>query len=599
MKIFFIFARQYPLRIGLMIGALLFASASEGLGISVFIPLLALIVGEGVKGGTVASSDASGIEVRLKMLLQDLVASFGANNVIAVLLMVFVVSIAIKCFLVLFAQRQVGYTIARIITDLRYEFIDLLFRSRWEYFLRQPIGKLANGIKSESKGTATAFDSSSRVVSFGIEALVYTVIALFVSWMATLMALVLGLTIIFFLRRYVKKTRRVGKKTIKVGQMFAAQMVDSLASIKSLKAMARDGSTRTVLESQTDSLQRLQRKRVESKTALSNLQEPFMMAFVAIILYVALVYMKMSLAIVVATIYLIRRILKNIHKIQIEYQTLTGSESAYWSLKKKMREAEQAREETLGHRMPAFKNAIRIDKVCFGYDDKLVLENLNIDLPKGKFVAIVGPSGAGKTTFVDLVIGLLRPRCGEIYIDDLSMTEIDIIGWRRMIGYVPQETLLLHNTILVNVTLGDESISEKDCEDALRAAGAWDFVRKLPAGINTVVGERGGKISGGQRQRISIARAMVKRPELLILDEATTALDPETEAAICDTLLGLTGQVTILAISHQSAMLEAAEIAYRLEAGAAILLKSHSHKGGLEASSQGATGSTAVPLANG
>jgi ATP-binding cassette subfamily C protein len=307
----------------------------------------------------------------------------------------------------------------------------------------------------------------------------------------------------------------------------------------------------------------------------------------------------MSLAIVVATIYLIRRILKNIHKIQIEFQTMVANESAYFSLKKKIQEAEHARETTLGHRVPEFKNSIRFDQVNFGYDDKLVLENLNLELPKGKFIAIVGASGAGKTTLVDLVIGLLRPRSGEIWIDDLPQTDIDINRWRRMIGYVPQDTLLLHDTILANVTLKDEGISKKDVEDALHFAGAWDFVGQLSKGVHTIVGERGGKISGGQRQRIAIARALVNKPKLLILDEATTALDPETEAAICDTMNKLAGNVTILSISHQSAMLEAAEIAYRIEAGKAVLLKAYDGKEGLEGPSHKSVDQTELKLANG
>jgi ATP-binding cassette subfamily C protein len=159
--------------------------------------------------------------------------------------------------------------------------------------------------------------------------------------------------------------------------------------------------------------------------------------------------------------------------------------------------------------------------------------------------------------------------------------------------------LLLHDTIFINVTLGDENLSEKDVEEALRAAGALDFVREMPGGMHTVVGERGGKISGGQRQRIAIARALVNRPELLVLDEATTALDPETEAAICDTLRALAGQVTILSISHQSAMLEAAEIAYRLEAGTADLLKSNEREGEFEASAHQTNGGTTLHFANG
>jgi ATP-binding cassette subfamily C protein len=153
------------------------------------------------------------------------------------------------------------------------------------------------------------------------------------------------------------------------------------------------------------------------------------------------------------------------------------------------------------------------------------------------------------------------------------LAEIDIRSWRRMIGYVPQDTLLLHDSVLVNVTLGDTTVSEQDAERALRAAGAWDFVRNLPKGMQTVVGERGSKISGGQRQRIAIARALAKNPTLLVLDEATTALDPDTEIAICRTLRELSGKVTILAISHQTALLEASGIAYRFENGTIRLVK--------------------------
>ena len=132
---------------------------------------------------------------------------------------------------------------------------------------------------------------------------------------------------------------------------------------------------------------------------------------------------------------------------------------------------------------------------------------------------------------------------------------------------------MLHDSVFNNVTLGDDGIDEEDVITALREAGAWSFVEKLPEGIHDIVGERGGKLSGGQRQRIMIARALVHRPQLLILDEATTALDPESEAAICETLRRLRGAHTILAISHQPAMLDAADRAYRLEEGRASLVK--------------------------
>ena len=150
------------------------------------------------------------------------------------------------------------------------------------------------------------------------------------------------------------------------------------------------------------------------------------------------------------------------------------------------------------------------------------------------------------------------------------MQDVDVRAWRGMIGYVPQETFLFHDTIMANVTLGDDEISRARVEGALRRAGAWEFVAALPESLDSVVGERGARLSGGQRQRIAIARALIRDPALLILDEATTALDPETEAGIAATMRRLTGKVTVLSISHQPAMKRAADIVYRIDGGAAV-----------------------------
>ena len=240
-------------------------------------------------------------------------------------------------------------------------------------------------------------------------------------------------------------------------------------------------------------------------------------------------------------------------------------ESAFWSLKDKTQAAQQAQELLTGTYEPALTRSIRLESVSFGYDESLILENVSVRFPVGSFTAIVGPSGVGKTTVVDLVTGLLRPRQGQICIDDVSLVKVDVKKWRRMIGYVPQETLLLHDSILMNVALGDKDLAAKDVEDALQAAGAWEFISNQPQGMYTVVGERGHKLSGGQRQRIAIARALVHKPKLLILDEATTALDPVNEAAICETLRKLSGKITILAISHQPALMKVADQAYRLQ----------------------------------
>ncbi len=152
-------------------------------------------------------------------------------------------------------------------------------------------------------------------------------------------------------------------------------------------------------------------------------------------------------------------------------------------------------------------------------------------------------------------------------------------SWRRKIGYIPQDSILLHDSILNNITLGDPELGEKDVEDALRAAGAWEFVSRMPGGLQSIVGESGAKLSGGQRQRIAIARAIVQKPELLILDEATSALDPQSEAAVCETLQNLRGRLTIVAISHQEALVKIADKTYHVQDGRIVTTDDRSGDG--------------------
>jgi ATP-binding cassette subfamily C protein len=222
------------------------------------------------------------------------------------------------------------------------------------------------------------------------------------------------------------------------------------------------------------------------------------------------------------------------------------------------------------------RQTIRFEKVGFRYKENWIVRNAALTIPAGGITAVVGSSGAGKTTIVDMVTTLLQPQEGEIWIDDLPLKQVDRRAWRRMIGYVPQDTVLLHDTVAKNVTLGDPDLTDADAEAALRAAGIWNFVSGLPEGLRAIVGERGGMLSGGQRQRIAIARALAHKPSLLILDEATNALDAETEAAICRTLESLRGELTIITISHQSPLVDVADRIYRIGDGTATLVADRS-----------------------
>ena len=571
MRLIITFFRRYPIESLLTLVALLFAGIAEGFGMTMLLPLLSIVMG-GPDGSAPASPSSKSA---LEKTITGLFNLAGIPPTISLLLNIFVFCIMVKAGMVLLANKRVGYMVARVATDLRLDLIRALFATRWEYYVHQPIGRFTNAFATEARRSSDAYLFGIRLLALGLQASVYAVVALMLAWKETLTTLLAGVFILYALRSLVKKAKKAGSRQTHLLKSLLSRLTDTLQSIKPLKSMARENLADAVLQAKTTHLNKALQKQVFSEEALRALQEPLMTVFLGFGLYAALVWWHMPLATVLVMVFMLVKVLKTLPKAKKKYHSMVIAERAYWSLWSKIEEAEQEKEGNVGTFTPVFNHAIRLDDVSFSYGDRLILKDVSLSFPRGSFSAIIGSSGAGKTTVVDLITGLLKPQKGVIWIDDISLREADMKAWRRMIGYVPQETMLLHDTVMMNVTLGDPAFGEDDVERALHEAGAWNFVGEMPHGIQSIVGERGARLSGGQRQRITIARALIHRPQLMILDEATSALDPGTEAEICQTLRQLKGKLTILAISHQNALLEAADRAYRLDNGVARLLENN------------------------
>jgi ATP-binding cassette, subfamily C, bacterial len=549
------FGRRYPWRSLLTVGALLLAGLADGLGLTTLLTMLATLA-SGTQGGALPGPG--------RELLERLQA-MGITPSVEVLLGIVLGATLLKAALTMLANSQVGWTVARVATDLRLQLMRALFATRWEYYVHKPVGAIAHAFSGEANRAATAYLQAVTALALFIQACVYTALAFAVSWIASVAALGVGLLVTVALGSLVRVARRAGRQQRRIGRRLLAYFTDSLLSVKALKAMGREEHADRALARQTRQLHKAIRLQVLSKEALPAVQEPVMAALASVAIYLALVRWHMPLASVMVVVFLLARVVNYLNKVQRAYQQMAASEDAYWSLSRTIEEAREQAEPDLGRTPPTLERGIELRDVRFAYGERAVLDGLTLAIPAHALTTVVGPSGSGKTTLVDLIIGLLRPQRGEIYVDGVPMAQLDRRAWRRAIGYVPQDTALMHDTVLANITLGESGITEADAQRALREAGAWEFVAALPEGIHSVVGERGGRLSGGQRQRIAIARALAHRPMLLILDEATSALDAATEAAICETLLALRGELTLLAISHRPGLIRYADQVCRLE----------------------------------
>lgn len=562
------FFRAYPWQTALMLAALLLSGIAEGIGLSALLPLLNIALGYDATGELTGISSQSQNSFEQSVL--DALAWIGIAPTLGNMLWILVIGVLVKSLFLLLAQRQVGYTAAQVGTDLRLEMLRAVLLSKWEYFLHQPVGKLTNALATEAQRSSASFVNGATAITFLIQAIIYGGIAFALSWRASLVAIVAGVVVIGLSHFLVLVTRKAGSKQTRLLSSLMANLTDTLQSVKPIKAMAREHLADKVLERDTLRLNRSLRRQVMSAAVLDSAHELMFTVFICLGIYVALELFAMDLPMVMVLVVALGRAFTFFGKVQKQYQKLAQGESAFWSIKEAIAAANNAEELLTGGTPPRLQRGITFDNVSFNYDQHPIFKGLSLHIKQGGLTTLIGPSGSGKTTIIDLTIGLLQPQQGAISIDDVPLQEIDIKAWRRMIGYVPQDTILLHDSILHNVTLGDPELDEAAAEQALRAAGAWEFVSQLAGGMQTIVGERGGKLSGGQRQRVVIARALINKPSLLILDEATSALDAESEDAVRQTMENLKGQLTILAISHNRALLEAADQVYQMQDGAAV-----------------------------
>ncbi|WP_417841442.1 ABC transporter ATP-binding protein [Terasakiella sp.] len=555
--IFLFFFKEHPQETILVSILLVLAGISEALGVASFLPFLQVLF----------SGDATGVSVSDNFIGRLLeIFEFQADyRSLAILISI---AMVLKAVILWFAMRYICSKVAFMAADFRMQHLSALLKADWNYYVSHRSGTTLNAIAVESFRASTAFLNVTKFFSAVIQTLVYGITAFFISWQIFFCAVLLGILIAGVLWTSLRIARHAGLVQTEMAKSLLDRMTEMMQGIKPLRAMSMEGKFINFVENQSKSLQEAQAQQMISIQTLKIYHEPLMI--VALLAGMGAIFSLTDTGVdeVSVMAILFFRMLVGMNGIQGEYQRLLTQESALWSLKETIFEAEKAEQVWTGYDQEWPDGVdVTFRGVSFSHGEKNILRKIDLDFPRCKFTAIVGSSGSGKTTCLDLLSGFFKPNEGEILVGEKALSKIDLQVWRKKLGFVPQEVFLFNDTIIENITLGRTGFSEADVWDALKGAGADHFVEQMPEKLYASVGESGRKLSGGQRQRIAIARAILHKPSLLLLDEATSALDPETEKVLLETISNIAHRTTVIAVTHNPTIMKYADVVYQVDEG--------------------------------
>lgn len=441
---------------------------------------------------------------------------------------------------------------------LREETYKAFLHANWGFFLRKRKTDLINIMTSEIAKVSGGTQLFLQFASSFIFTFIQIGIALWLSVSMTVFVLVFGVILMFLSRKFIKGSSDLGENSIEISKAFLAGMTDSFNGIKEIKSNHLEGTHinwfHSLNQRMEDNMLMISRLRTKSQ---------FIYKIASAIIMVIFIYFSINLfrsepAQLMLIIIIFSRLWPRISGIQSMMEQLGTVIPSFKMLidvqNECLKEKEIKNKQTIDSPFLTIETEITCQNVSFRYDKNqqiYAIEDIHVQIPANCMTAIVGPSGAGKSTFIDLIMGLNQTEKGEVLVDGIPITNKNLVSLRRSLSYVPQDPFLFNTTIRENLHMIEPSATEEQIWKALEFSSAAEFVKKLPHGLDTLIGDRGIRLSGGERQRIVLARAILRKPSILILDEATSALDTENEKKIQAAIEQLKGKMTIIVIAHR------------------------------------------------
>jgi subfamily B ATP-binding cassette protein MsbA len=566
--------KQYPLELtGLIVFSFL-GTLSEGLGLALILPILE---------GAHFENDL----LKSVPLLEDLLTIINNMTLTERVRLVAVFLVLILAVRSLFyAGAQILSSVLRIQTEgkLQRQIFKQVLAVQISYIHREKQGNILEILARHTNQTGFLIQEVINVISALFAVLAYVGVMMWLSWQLTFLTLLLQLFITLFIRQQLaERIKQIAYKTRSLGMELQSIMVESLSAVKLIHFFGREGYS-------FDRFRKVQEAYISNyfrSDVLLKLSIPLhnlLNGLVLGVLLIASTYIlpgqtEAWLGEIILFIFIIFRLMIPAAKLNSSHSRVSQLEPALESVQDFLRTDDKPYLSDGLEQFSQFAKTVVIDDITFRYDndEASILENISFEIPKGKITAVVGASGAGKTTLVNLIARLYDPQVGKIFIDGTDLRNLIIDSWRREIAIVSQDTFLFNDTVMGNLRFAKPEVTNEDVYKTARLAQAHDFIMKLPLGYDTILGDRGVRLSGGQQQRIAIARALLVDPQLLILDEATSDLDSETEQAIQSAIEQYSKKRTLFIIAHRLSTVKQADNIIVLSHGEIVEQGSHTY----------------------
>lgn len=544
------------------------ASISEGIGILMLLPLLQSLDND---------SDVSKFDGGINEILYNLIDFLGLSDSITSILLLISVAFLFKGIITFIALGFTASLLGQLLKEIKVKLFNLYSKMSYGYFSSKNTGDLINLINEQPTKALESFRHLSLLGSHFINTVILMTLAFMMTFSFGLMAFGLGLfLLILFLKMnsYVQNLSRIAAEE---NGVLTKWLIQTIHGFKYLISTNQINSLKKYINKSIEVLTTTQIKSGVAGAFTQSVREPIAVLFIMVIVYIQIFIFGLRLEPILVSIVLFYRALNSTLAIQSAFQgtfkDIGSMELVHNEFQNQLKN--QSSDGTVI--IEKFKQGISFKDLSFRYanNSKGALYNISIDIPIKSTVAIVGKSGAGKTTFVDLVTLTNESKPGELFIDGIMSNKIDKSSWREQIGYVSQDTLIFDDTIANNITMWKHNLKNNQeiddlIREAARQANILDFIDSLPNGLNTVVGDRGILLSGGQKQRLFIARELFRKPSLLILDEATSSLDSESEKSIQASIEMLKGKITVIIIAHRLSTIKKVDKIFLIKKGKII-----------------------------